>query len=1289
MIKYVFLVIILLSVYALMVFALSRMNLIRPYRFLQMRYVFASAAYSLIMSIAFIFMLGAIDMIMSVDAINRIVLEGVPSTSYSAAFMLLITLFGNILFMLGAVIVSAVCKKISREKTEYSDSAIETWLEGIAERFYNIDSEEGIPFIRPEHILSAKWMNSVRKIILALFIIFVCLSCMKLYSGVGFSSKFLLKILKYVFIIISAAYYPIAEVFYFLDGPEKREDLVEFDIDEIGFIRKGNYERLIPYLEDKYDDMIANINKCFLERAHIEEYMINDVGSQMLRRSNNDAAFESIINSVKFNCVKLSETYKEVTLSLTEGDSVIINDSIYGEVLLYLAGFLNYKLSSGCKALVVTSHKTRVKRIRQELADRLARINDLDSIWNIETAESDWSDSTDILICPIDRFDMIGNKDFMTQIGCVIVDDPSGSFVSSEVAQRMTYMRISDLLKEDTLQFIFVCNEDNRNLEESLEHIVGQDLKPFKNTTAKSDFYCIVWKNESFTQPQTRIGIKPYIGNSSLIALEAAKAGIRSVGMWVDGSVPYITYRDMMMQNIDEIQQRFLQRSTINMNDIITYNESENYRKGLTEKNIFVTKEENDLKFIIEYDIDNNLLAVVKTWSNYALDTNTLITVISDAYMLRGYFADNLQKLIHRPSLVKQIIPSKGEDLHRSNELLILRLYNGMRSDYLVDAFNSFNGTSYSSDEVEICLESLLRSVCPAKYHNTGVYNNFTFTIEEFFTNDNNDPQYEVVYNIKLTNAKIYDYVLRRRKYCTIRFGSTDTTEIIPVEVEDVFNYYLPNQIHCFDGELAVIKEITPTGELLLERTSPQDISAYRQIAEYTGASSCAEHALIDHNGKYSLNEIYADLCWEISGYYNFKKGSTFYLKDEKAGSRATFEKTTIPETIKVVRPNSRGVFIRLQQKLENKEKVEFTISLILNELFKTLLPNNYNDIASFVIRTEAVNTLLNSIPEEEKPIAETIPTIKLTDYTPSEYPEIVIFEKSASEKGLLSECIDEVNFQNILDIVYSYLKWELETDSTENRYLLFGFDNYPSIFDVEEVFTFIEGVRTMNDVDEEVSFMGDTSNICPYCGRALGIEYVETSDGRHMCVDCRNQVVQTQKERDEIYRDAAAKLIDTYNLGKKPWNIKKIAFKNLKEIKKETGSDQVLGFYHFGKRELWVLKGVPRAFEFSTFTHELVHAWQHEALNLKVEDHRDMAEGHAMWVEIEMCRREHQDAYADYLEYCLENDKIIAEIDDGNGNRITFSYSVGYKEMKRRMSEKKDSENAFDIARQWFEEIS
>jgi len=1290
MVKYVFTIGILIGLFMILTALLGRLNLPKPYRFLQMRYVFASVIYTLVISVAFIFVLGGIDAIMSLDSISRIVLEGVPASSYGAAFMILITLIGNILFMTGAVLITAFCRSTATRKTEYADSAAESLMEKYASKYYELNSLESWPFIRPEYILSARWLNIARKALLIIFITWIAFSCLKLYVGFGFSSKQLLLALKYVLIIFSAIYYPLTEMFYFLDGIGKDEELTEFDIDDIRFIRRGSYEKLIPYFENKYGDMIANKNKTLIERAHIDDYIINDVSNQMLRRSNNETAFESIINSIKYNCMKLSETYKELTLELTDGSSVIVNDSIYGEILLYLAGFINFKLSSGSKVLIVTSYKARVKRIKYELKDRLERVNDLDSVWQIETTDNDWADTADILICPVDKLDLVSNREFSSHIGCIIVDDPSGSFVSSEVAQRITYMRISGLLKEDSIQYIFLSNEDNRNLEESLEHIIAQDLKPFKSVTAKSDYYCVVWKNESFVQPQTRIGISPFIGNSSLIALEAANAGVKSVGMWVDGTIPYITYRDVMMQNIDEIQHKLPSLSTTNMNDVISYNESGNYRKGLTSKNLFESEEKNELKFIIEYDVDNNLLSVAKAWSNYALQNNTLVVILSNSYMLRGYFADNLQSLVHSPSLIKQIIPSKGEDVHRSNELLLTRLNRGMRSDYMVDAFNSFNGTSYSRDQVEDCLQALLDSVCPKKYAEIGVYNNFTFSQEEYFTFENNDPQYETVYNVKLTNYKIYDYVLKKRKYVSVRFGAADRVESIPVEVDDVYNHYLPNQIHCFDGEYAVIKEITTTGEMLLERTSPQNTFSYMQFADYHGSLVDKERPMIEHTNKYSLSEIHTDIQWNIRGYYNFKNGSILNIDDEKHGKRETYEKINLPAQIGMVRANKRGVVIRLEKKCENKEKVELTFALMLNELFKTLLPENYADIAAFAVQTESMNNLLDSLPDDEKTISDIIPTINLSGFNSTDYPEIVLFEKSSSDMGLLSECIDEVNFQNILDIMYTYLKWETVTESKDNRYLLFGFDDYPTIFAVDELLAFLESIRTLNSIEGSVESLrfNDVSSLCEYCGRPLGVEYVEASDGRCMCVDCKNQVIQTHKERDAIYKESSSKLIQYYKLGDKPWNIKKVAFKNLDEIKRKTGDSKILGFYHFGKRQLWVLKGVPRAFEFATFAHELVHAWQHDHLPEKALKNRDLCEGHAMWVEIEMCRKEHQDAYADYLVFCLEHNLIKAMIDDGKGNKEEFSYSIGYKEMERRMSEKSDSENAFDIVKKWAAEL-
>ncbi|MBQ3291244.1 MAG: hypothetical protein IJH43_02555 [Mogibacterium sp.] len=1292
MIRFVAMVIVLLAIYALLVFCLGKLNFSNIYRFLQAPFVAASVIYSIAASAAFIFILGGVDALMSLKFVTDIVLEGVPAKSYSPAFMLVITLIGNIIYMIGALIVIGIVRSVKSHNKGYGGSSFDNEMAKFTNRYYELEDGEGWPYIRNEHILTAKWLNSARKVILVLFIVWLMFACLMLYSGIEKAPEKLLVALKYFIIILSAAYVPIAEMFYFLDGISRFDDVsdfnMDFDIDEVGLTRIGNYEMLIRHFQLKYGDMIANNGKCLVEKASVQQAGPNDVGEQMVKRSKNANAYNSIIKSIKYNTDTLSENnYTEATLSLVNGDSIIVADSIYGEILLYVAGFLNYRLSSGGKALIVTSYKSRVERIREELYDRLSRINDLDPVWKIGTIEDNWAITADIVVCSIDKLDLIGNQEFTSQIGCVIVDDPSGSFVSAEVAQRMSYMKITGEIKDRELQYIFICNEDNRNLEEGLEHIVGHDLKSFKSSTAKADFYCMIWKNESFNQPQTRIGIQPYIGNASLISLEAARLGVRSIGMWVDGTIPFVTYRDLMMQNMDEIRQKFLRTSAINMNDIVTYNASENYRKGLRDRGLNTVDEKNELKFIIEYDVDNNLLTVAKAWSNYALNKNTLITIVSDTYMLRGYLADNLATLVHTPSIIKQIIPSKGEDVHRSNELLLLRLYRGMRSDYLIEAYNSFNGTHFTSDQIEECLEALLSDVCPDKLIKDGAYGCFTFTQDIEFSNDNNDPKYVNFYTIRLTNAKVYDFVLNKTNYAKIRFGTGDDLTVLPIDIEDIYNYYLPKQMHCFDGELAVIKKIKPNGEILIERTTPQDVRSYVSIAEYRSGRCSEESVTITHSGHYSLSEITADIEWEISGYYNFKKGNQLFVDDPNLGRRETFVETHLAEPITVKRDNKRGIVLRLGQVCDSKEKVELTLALMLNELFKTLFPNNFNDMAACAVRFEKMNELLENLPAEEKPIADIIPCIAIEGFHSSDFPEIVLFEKSANERGLLSEVIDEVNLQNIFDILYSYLKWELEADE---KYLSFGFEQYPSLLDIEGTLKYLESVRTLNNepVSDVFDFMDITTDVCQYCGRPLGVEAVKTDDGRIMCVECRNQLVTSQAELKEIFMDATSKLKSHYGLGtngKQPWDIRHVGFKNAQEIIRRTGSSSVLGFYNFKRHELWILKAVPRAYEFSTLVHELVHAWQHQNFPRKALNDRDLAEGQAMWVEIEMARLEHQEAYAEYLERALELGLITSTLPDGT----EFSYSVGYFEMKKRMDMKKETENAFDVAMQWAKQIA
>lgn len=1287
MIRFIVIVVALIATYGASVFLLGKTNMTRERRYLQASYVFVATIYSIFFSVAFIFLLGCVDAIMSLDFIKTIVLEGVPAKNYGAGFMLLITLFCNTIFMLGSVIVFFVLKGKISGKTNYETNGIGLFLEKFANNFYEIDESDGWPFLRNKHVMTAKWLDVMRKGIIIICGVWLVFATFKLYAGFLLTGGKLLAALKYFMILFSATYLPITELHYFLKGVCKDEDITEFEIDEVRLERKGNYERLVNYYCKKYGDLIINSDKPVIDRSHVDEYMFNDISNEMLNRSNNKNAFVSIINSIKYNCEKLSENYTEATLSLVNRQNIIINDSIYGEALLYLAGYFNYKIALGCKVLIVTAEENRVENIVKEIKDRLKRINDINPIWQVSKIEENWSDTADILVCSVNKLEYIGNREFIKYIGCIVVDDPSGSFVSGTVAEKMVYIN-SIGFNNNKLQFIFLNNEDNRNLEEALEHIIGGQVYTFKNSNSKKSFYCISWKNESYNQAQTRIGINPYIGQEQLIAIEAARMGVKHIGVWVNGSVPYVTYHDYMMQNFDEIKQKVLKDDTINMNNIVSYNNSGDYRKGLYDRVKCENYENNNLKFIISFDVDNNLLPLARTWRNYILNENTVIVIVSSNYLLRGYLADNLNTLVQSPNTIKQIIPFKGEDKHRTNELLLLRLYKGLRSDVLIESYNNFNRTNYKFDEIEECLEELLNSLCPSNLY-TNVYNSFTFSPDSDFSPKESNYGHSRYYNVKLTNSKIYDYIINKKNYAQVRFGASDDVIYTPIGLDDIYNYYLPSQIHCFEGELAVVKEINKKGEILVEKTTPKTNGAYVQNINYLGQKCRNFDGIIDVEERYNISTFDMQLSWDIQGYYTLTAGNNLFDKKDDQLIK-TYEYINLMHPISVDRKLRKGTLITFYNKCDIN-KFELTITYILNELFKTLFPNNYNDIAALVIKNERLTSFINELNDEEKIISDFIPQIEIEEIEESENPRIVIIEKSFVEKGIVSEIIDRDNLRNIFEIVQEYLLWETTTNNQKAKYLNFGNEEYPSLFDVFDVIDYLKKVCSSRKINQQSDFddyEADKDEYCPYCGRRLGVEYVETDDGRCMCVECRNQVVYAQKEIKEIYKEAYDKLKQIYTLKKMPENIRGVRLKKLTELIKATGNDNILGFYDSNSREIWVVKGVPRAYEYSTFAHELVHAWQYVNFGRKALDNKDLLEGHAMWVEIEMCRKMHQDSYADYLEYCLENGYIIATYTDKNGKEEEFSYSVGYMEMKRRMSLKRDAENSFDIALQWANEI-
>jgi hypothetical protein len=205
------------------------------------------------------------------------------------------------------------------------------------------------------------------------------------------------------------------------------------------------------------------------------------------------------------------------------------------------------------------------------------------------------------------------------------------------------------------------------------------------------------------------------------------------------------------------------------------------------------------------------------------------------------------------------------------------------------------------------------------------------------------------------------------------------------------------------------------------------------------------------------------DLEWDITGYYNYRKGSCLYSEDGGLGRRPTFERTVLSSPYTVTRKKKRGIILRLHHRVACKEKVELTMAVMLNELFKTIFPRNYNDISAFVLRTDLVDAIIEEALEEERPIADIIPSFAIDSITPSDYPEIILVERSSNDRGLLSELVDQVNLQNIFDILYTYLGWENSTDNEDNRYLLFGGEEYPSLFDIDGTLELLNNLTTIS----------------------------------------------------------------------------------------------------------------------------------------------------------------------------------------------------------------------------------
>ena len=735
--------------------------------------------------------------------------------------------------------------------------------------------------------------------------------------------------------------------------------------------------------------------------------------------------------------------------------------------------------------------------------------------------------------------------------------------------------------------------------------------------------------------------------------------GVSSIDVWCDEGTPYVTYSEATNDNLDYLKLNLFQDASINLNTIVHVNDINSY-------------EESGLKFQIVFDEHYNLIALVENWLKYGGSSESMIHVISKPYMLRDYFATNFSKLIMRPSDIKRIMPSNGYDVVKQCVILLLNLYeskHGKRSSDIITMCNIFYGRSFDENSIEECLFEMLYTVLPEKKIYS-IYDHFTFVKCEEFDRVAGQWKFNGYYKVKLIDKDIYTNVHRKYNFLKLRFSGSDQWKTTGIHKEDVYNYYLPGQIHCFDGELYRINQIAED-QVELIKTAPKDVPEYSIIATYK-VSKFQEELLYTNHNKYSVSRVKADFNKTIMGYYEFTNGIVFGVNNES--QLETYSEILLPENLSVERRDKYGIKLEMDILCENPVRAELLIVAMFNEIIKTLYPNNYKDLLVCSADTELYRTTISKISDEEQALARFVPVLEFAAETATiRKPTIYILEQSYQNKEILAGLEVKDHIQNIFDIMYEYLEWALARGEQVDTYLKYGFDSYPQMFDMNAVIAYLGEVKTSRQPVETAEGiisqeLIDEAERCPYCGRKIFAEHVETTDGKYMCEHCAKQIVVQMNEVSELYH-TAKKVIEKHYRVKLP-KIRGFKFKGRDEIVKTAGDSAACGFYDPKKSEIWVEKYAPRVYMLSVIIHELTHSWQRQHLDMK-RCSLELLEGHATYVELEMLHILAEDSYA---RNTLEKLPHI-------GNSEDNPYYQGYLMLKNEMKQH-PNKNVFQVVK-------
>ena len=929
---------------------------------------------------------------------------GVINSDNSAVYTFFIA---NTIIIIAFFIVKLIALSIIKRYVKDEGHA----LSGFAGVCYEYSTEVSKWILKEEYISTRIFLKSIYRVIFIL-VVLLCGVSMILYShGVRF-----------------AVFYPvlslliIGELYFFINGVTKHETENTIYGESEESRHYADYTPVRKYLRKLFTDKLLSENTSTSSEA-FGSVTNDEIISAMIDDENQViSTFGEYLRNLDAEGGELDYTYVKSTKDLLDGKSILFNNPFYNDLIPYVFYPMNRTILKHRKVLVILGRHSIENDIKEWIKKGIGSVTHIPDIWNIgilneQKQELDVGIITRSDVYNLQMHDM--NAAFLGEVEFIVVIEPSKLISTAQIGLNLLVNKINTDSKKEITYCITDKNCDG--LVDAISHVLQTSIIEVAATNRhKGTASYMCWEaDDDYTQHRIVPNISRYLGFGTELSFAALKNQVAKT-IWYGGETfPVIDMAWIVRQYYYDL----MKYANLPANQKIM---GEHFR---TSANFWgSTSEENS--YIVVEDETYNMFEILREFSTRSKEQG-FVNIISSEYLLKDYMSYNADIFVADSKAIPNIVadyvrssrniclriillmstfPMGESDLSKELSLLGVELFNIRQQLWyeIYRCYSSVNDIITLSDNYETAVKeassrtiNLMGNEFSIDVIETGEKLNFKLSMMEktYLITDTR------FISVCVRNLRSAAYIAEDEKGHTSYLGSELTDQI--------YSKYLPGQFIVYGGKYYEMQYLTADDKVLLRRAADHISGrlSYRQIRNYCicGVRPSKQIGAYKDIAGFKIKKEFADIIVATPGYYRMLKHNDFTTAKkivfEGDVNRIPDKQYSNKEILMIEFPDYGHKF---------NENIKYTITVLLNEVFRTLFDENQ----VFISAVTDTSTL-------EGDITPLTYTLSGDGYTLGKNV-IYIIEDSQLDLGLIEAV--ERNIERIFQILTDYLDWHFET---------------------------------------------------------------------------------------------------------------------------------------------------------------------------------------------------------------------------------------------------------------------